>query len=73
MKEKNLRRLTCLLGHDPEKHPLCSPAKCHGCGWNKQEAVYRRLLLRENGLTLCPDGLRRLVISRETEKKEEIQ
>lgn len=38
---------------------------CEGCGWERAEAARRRAHLKENGLTLCADGLRRLVIRKE--------
>lgn len=38
---------------------------CEGCGWERAEAARRRAYLKEHGLTLCADGLRRLVIRKE--------
>ena len=38
---------------------------CEGCGWERAEAARRRAYLKEHGLTLCADGLWRLVIRKE--------
>lgn len=70
----NLKRLTeqCVLSLDlrerkkalahaaePEQYSLnVDPT----CGWEAAEAERRRAYLREHGLTLCADGLRRLII-----------
>lgn len=35
---------------------------CDRCGWEAAEAERRRAYLRKHGLTLCADGLRRLII-----------
>lgn len=35
---------------------------CPRCGWEAAEAERRRAYLHEHGLTLCADGLRRLII-----------
>ena len=35
---------------------------CKSCGWNVDEAARREKYLEENGLTLCDDGLYRLII-----------
>lgn len=43
---------------------------CEGCGWERAEAERRRAYLKEYGLTLCADGLWRLVMRKEqTEMK----
>lgn len=39
--------------------------RCAICGWNKEVEERRNKLLAEKGLTLCSDGLKRLVIKRE--------
>lgn len=39
--------------------------KCGGCGFNLKEQKQREKLFEKNGLTLCKDGLRRLIIKRE--------
>lgn len=57
-----MNKTKCLLGVDPELSPKCKPTECPNCGWNEREALYRRAYLKEYGLTLCDDGLRRLVI-----------
>lgn len=35
---------------------------CKRCGWNPSEAKKRKKILAENGLTLCEDGLKRLIL-----------
>lgn len=40
----------------------CNASECPTCGWEAAEAERRRAYLREHGLTLCADGLRRLII-----------
>lgn len=52
----------CLLGIDPKKVQKCNASECPTCGWEAAEAERRRAYLREHGLTLCADGLRRLII-----------
>ena len=37
---------------------------CKHCGWEAAEVERRRTYLREHGLTLCADGLRRLIIQK---------
>lgn len=44
---------------------------CQHCGWNAEEADHRKKLLTEMGLTLCKDGLQRLIITRDQNKKPE--
>ncbi len=43
----------------------CDPSECASCGWEKTEAERRKAYVREHGLTLCEDGLRRLVMDQE--------
>ena len=57
--------LKCLLGIDPEKTQKCKPSECASCGWEAAEAARRREYVKEHGLTLCADGLRRLIIRKE--------
>ena len=38
---------------------------CEGCGWEATEAERRSEHLKKHGLTLCADGLRRLIIKKE--------
>lgn len=49
----------CLL---PEASRRKECDGCDNCGWEAAEAERRRAHLREHGLTLCADGLRRLII-----------
>lgn len=37
---------------------------CARCGWNPEEAERRKIELRKNGLTLCNDGLHRMIVKR---------
>lgn len=68
MSEK--REYICLLGIDPKKVQKCNASECHTCGWEAAEAERRRAYLREHGLTLCADGLRRLIIPKNGGNKE---
>lgn len=52
----------CLLGINPKKVQKCNVSECPTCGWEAAEAGRRRAHLHEHGLTLCADGLRRLII-----------
>ncbi len=38
--------------------------KCGGCGWNLKDRKIREKMAAENKLTLCKDGLHRLIIKR---------
>ena len=53
-----MKNKKCLL-----EEPACD-GKCAGCGWDPEEAERRKKELAEKGLTLCEDGLRRLIIKR---------
>lgn len=44
---------------------------CAGCGWEENEMWRRMQIRREVGLTLCEDGLKRLVVGRPREMEEE--
>lgn len=55
----------CLLGIDPAKAKKCKPSECASCGWEAAEAARRREYMKEHGLTLCADRLRRLIIKKE--------
>lgn len=57
----------CLLGINPKKVQKCNAAECPTCGWEAAEAERRRAYLHEHGLTLCADGLRRLIIKKEND------
>lgn len=48
----------------PEKAKKKDCSGCEHCGWEAAEAERRRAYLCEHGLTLCADGLRRLIISK---------
>lgn len=48
----------------------CPSRKCHNCGWNADEAERRKRLFESEGLTLCADGLRRLIVHREETMQE---
>lgn len=57
--------LICLLGIDPAKSSKCKPSECAACGWEAAEAARRTQYIKEHGLTLCADGLRRLIMKKE--------
>ena len=71
MKKKIPPKYTCLLGRDPETSRVCEENQCCRCGWNEREARFRSMLLAVKGLTLCSDGLRRLVMPARNYQKEE--
>lgn len=50
----------CLLHN--KNIQLCSQIQCFRCGWYEPEARSRRMLLAAKGLTMCSDGMRRLVM-----------
>lgn len=60
MSEKS--KYICLLGINPKEVQKCNTSECPTCGWEAAEAERRRAYLHEHGLTLCADGLRRLII-----------
>lgn len=41
---------------------VCAQNQCRGCGWDRNEQLHRKYLLTVNGLTLCQDGLYRLIL-----------
>lgn len=45
----------------------CSKAACAICGWNPEVWKTRSQEIEAGGLTLCPDGKRRLIIKKKTE------
>lgn len=49
----------------------CAMSQCYLCGWNEKENRNRMILLSVHGLTLCSDGLRRLVMPARNDVKEE--
>lgn len=60
----------CLLGINPKEVQKCNASECPTCGWEAAEAERRRTYLHEHGLTLCVDGLRRLIIPKNGGNKE---
>ena len=59
----------CLLARSPyeynyEYNTCCRPNMCPTCGWQVDEARRRNELLHRVGLTLCSDGLERLINKR---------
>lgn len=50
----------CLLNN--RNIQLCSESHCFRCGWNEKEDRNRRMLLAAKGLSMCSDGLQRLVM-----------
>lgn len=63
------KQYVCLLGIDPATSPKCNPSECRTCGWEAAEAERRTEYRKKYGLTLCGDGLRRLII-RKGQKEE---
>lgn len=72
-KKKEARELPteCLLRRDPKNSPVCEESQCWRCGWYEPEARSRWMLLAAKGLTMCSDGLRRLVMPARNYVKEE--
>lgn len=62
---KKRSKYICLLDVDPEHSSKCKPSECPTCGWEAAEAERRSKYLKKHGLTLCADGLRRLIIKKE--------
>ena len=59
----------CLLHN--KNSQLCSESRCFRCGCNVHEARVREILFAANGLTMCSDGFRRLVMPARNDVKEE--
>lgn len=53
----------CALGAVPGKYRVCNQADCPNCGWNAEVAAQRRECIQQNGMTLCADGKRRLILA----------
>lgn len=74
MTKKNSEKVyspACLLGRDPKNSQVCQENQCWRCGWNAHEARMREILFAAKGLTMCSDGLRRLVMPARNDVKEE--
>lgn len=54
-----MKNENCLLAE-----PVCE-FNCKYCGWNKKTDEERRKQIAKQGLTLCEDGLHRVVIKQE--------
>lgn len=53
----------CIQKYDPTEHERCgNGSACGKCGWNIDVHNQRVREINANGLTLCEDGLSRLVI-----------
>ena len=52
-------RENCLLNSGARD---CGSTACSVCGWDKKVNQARNQEIEANGLTLCPDGKRRLII-----------
>lgn len=61
----------CTLGAVPGKYRTCSQADCLTCGFEAAEIERRLEYINQNSLTLCPDGLRRLIINRAEDAAEQ--
>lgn len=53
----------CLLGK-----AYCL-GNCRKCGWNPEEAKRRNQMVADGKLTICKDGLKRLIINREVSEE----
>lgn len=62
LREEDMQKMQCRIFPEKAKKKDCSG--CEHCGWEAAEAERRRAYLCEHGLTLCADGLRRLIISK---------
>lgn len=60
-----MSKTKCLMGIDPAQAKKCNASECQNCGWEMSENERRRAYLKKYGLTLCADGLRRLIIRKE--------
>ena len=49
------------------KTVLCSHDVCSSCVWDPKEAARRKKIIRDGGLQVGEDGLRRLYIKKEEE------
>ena len=51
--------------------PACSRKleECEKCGWNPTVQAERKAWLNLNGLTLCEDGLKRLIMPKKKKNK----
>ena len=54
-----------------EDNSACEKRNCEECGWNADIIHRRQLLLKKNGLTVCTDGLHRLVLPKSMRKQSE--
>jgi len=63
----------CLLGIDPATSTKCKPSECRSCGWEAAEAERRTEYRRKHGLTLCNDGLHRLIIKKGDKDNEQME
>ena len=57
----------CTLDPQAPQRNFCQPNQCEYCGWGRMESQVRSEYLRQYGLTVCRDGLRRLVMKPELE------
>lgn len=53
----------CMQGLSPYENEECQGgAVCAKCGWNVRVCNARNKKINEEGLTLCSDGLRKLIV-----------
>lgn len=53
----------CIQKYDPQDHEMCGNGKhCRHCGWNENICRTRNQYIAEHGLTMCKDGIERLII-----------
>ena len=59
-----MAKSNCLLDDGARN---CGSTACSGCGWDKKVRQARNQEIKANGLTLCSDGKRRLIIKKNKE------
>lgn len=64
-------KFDCTLDPQAAERNFCRPEQCSYCGWGREERARREAYTEEYGLTLCADGLRRLVMKEKDGKGEE--
>ena len=57
------RDFDCTMDPGAYERNFCKPEDCATCGWGRKETERRSEYIKTHGLTLCADGLRRLVMS----------
>ena len=63
MSENNTLKTNCTLGRNQYDCALIWSSGCAHCGWFPAEILRRKALLKNEGLTLRPDGLQTLDVT----------